>query len=42
MYCWQAAQESPGGESEVSEYNPSAQRRFWKRPENRIESERGQ
>ncbi len=41
MYCWQAAQESPGGEPEVSEYHPSAQRRFWKRPDNRNERERG-
>ncbi len=42
MYCWQAAQESPGGEPEVSEYHPSAQRRFWKRPNHQKERERGQ
>lgn len=42
MYCWQSAQGSPGGEPEVSEYHPSAQRRFWKRPGNRDERKRGQ
>ncbi len=31
MYCWSASSDSPRGESEVSEYHPSAQRRFWKR-----------
>ncbi|MFP4481368.1 MAG: 3'-5' exoribonuclease YhaM family protein [Thermovirgaceae bacterium] len=42
MYCWQTARESPGGEPEVSDYHPSAQRRFWKRPNHQDENERGQ
>lgn len=42
MYCWQTAQESPGGKPEVSEYHSSAQRRFWKRPNHQNERERGQ
>lgn len=42
MYCWQSAPDSPGGESGVSEYHPSAQRRFWKRPATGDKGERGQ